>query len=230
MITEKKTTAILIFAQSAAKEVLRKKFFKTPDLFRVLNQETLSKVQRSGLPYFHFSEKEQIGNSFGERFVNAIQEVYEMGFENVITIGNDSPQLKTGHLLQANAQLLRGKTVLGPAVDGGFYLMGLQKQDFKPELFVRLPWQRFSLFNKISQLLEVYNSDVFQLPLLHDIDTKKNVSTLLNFTKSISISLQIFFARLVVKQTRYFSKSNLFYYLQIHFNFFNKGSPYFISN
>ncbi|MDT0606225.1 TIGR04282 family arsenosugar biosynthesis glycosyltransferase [Croceitalea rosinachiae] len=229
MNTQNKATAILIFAQSAAEELLHKKFSKNPELFQVLNRETLSKVQHSGLPYFHFSEKEQTGNSFGERFVNAIQEIYDMGFDNVITIGNDSPQLKTQHLLQANTQLLHGKTVLGPTTDGGFYLMGLQKQDFSPELFIRLPWQRFSLFQKISQLLAGNNSCIYQLPLLHDIDTKKDVGILLNFIKSVSISLQLIFARLTTNLTSYFSESNPFCSLLIQFNFFNKGSPYSIS-
>ncbi|CAN0575163.1 unnamed protein product, partial [Ectocarpus sp. 12 AP-2014] len=64
-------------------------------VFETLTKETLRKVKRTKQPYFHISEKEQTGNSFGERFTNAIQTVFDKGYEHIITVGNDTPQLKT---------------------------------------------------------------------------------------------------------------------------------------
>ena len=199
------------------------------ELFQALTSHTIKTVKKSGLPFFHISEKEQYGNAFGERFSNAIQTIYDKGYENIITIGNDSPQLKANHLIEANNQLKLGKTVLGPAHDGGFYLMGLHRSNFNAELFVRLPWQRFGLFNKISQLFKSLGSDLYQLQVLHDIDNKVDVKTLLNFFRQLPFSIFIVLKsfiknsfpialRHIGNPTRHFAP-----------NYNNKGSPFLFS-
>jgi len=219
------TTAILVFANSASQEFERKSFAKNPALFEALNNETLTKVKKTKLPYFHFTEKEQFGNSFGERFVNAIQEVYKKGYDNVITIGNDSPQLKIAHLLEANKQLQLGKTVFGPTFDGGFYLMGLHKSNFDASIFLRLPWQRFGLFHRISQLFENNNSHLFRLPVFEDIDTKKDVVKLLGFSKSVATGL-LSMLRILFKNVTFFFEPPINKpYNPSTSAPFNKGSP-----
>ncbi|WP_394974384.1 DUF2064 domain-containing protein [uncultured Croceitalea sp.] len=218
-------TAILIFAHSAAQEFEQKPFAKNTVLFEALNKETLTKVKKTGLPYFHFTEKEQFGDTFGERFVNAIQEVYEKGYKNVITIGNDSPQLKTSHLLEANKQLELGKTVLGPTFDGGFYLMGLQKSTFDASLFERLPWQRFGLFNRISQLFENSNSNLFRLPVFEDIDTERDVAIILNFTKTLSSFILLLLNKISSYLDTIFPKQENISHTNFSLSFYNKGSP-----
>ncbi|MFD0795875.1 DUF2064 domain-containing protein [Maribacter chungangensis] len=179
-------TAILVFANSAQTELSRKPMPKGELLFTGLTQDTLKKVQATGIPYFHISETQQKGTSFGARFTNAIQEVFESGFENIITIGNDTPQLKTAHILKAHAAIQAGKTVLGPSLDGGFYLMGIHKSNFDRDSFKNLPWQRFNLFQRISALLVQTDSTVHQLPILNDIDSFYDVKRLASFRKSIS--------------------------------------------
>ena len=179
-------TAILVFANSAQTELANKAIPKGELLFQGLTRDTLQKVQATGLPFFHISDKEQKGSSFGERFTNAIQEVFQNGFENIITIGNDTPQLQTTHLLKAYAALQDRKTVLGPSLDGGFYLMGIHKSNFDQETFKKLPWQRFSLFNRISALLKVEDRLLYQLPTLSDIDTFTDAKRVAAFRKSIS--------------------------------------------
>ncbi|AZQ59673.1 DUF2064 domain-containing protein [Maribacter sp. MJ134] len=188
-MTNLNKTAILVFANSAKTEMALKPIQQGEALFNKLTQETLRKVKRTGLPYFHISDKEQKGHTFGERFTKAIQTIFENGFENVITVGNDTPQLSTAHLLKASHALQTGKTVLGPSIDGGFYLMGIHKANFDQETFKRLPWQRFSLFNRISTLLDETDNLLFQLPLLSDIDTVEDVKRLASFCKSISTTV-----------------------------------------
>ena len=82
-----KGTAILIFANSAEFEAVQKPFRSSETLFDALNEQTIKIVEKTGLPYFHFSEKNQYGATFGERFANAIQSIYDKGFQTVITIG-----------------------------------------------------------------------------------------------------------------------------------------------
>ena len=78
-----KKTAILIFSNSA-KEDAKRKSFADSQLFETLTNETINKVKKTGLPYFHFTETQQEGTSFGARFSNAIQTVFDKGFTNII--------------------------------------------------------------------------------------------------------------------------------------------------
>ena len=218
-------TAVLIFANSATQELEQKTFVKKPELFEALTQETLLKVKKTGLPYFHFSEKEQSGNSFGERFVNAIKEVYEKGYDNIIAIGNDSPQLKTAHIYKAYRQLQLGKTVLGPSFDGGFYLLGLHRSNFNAPLFERLPWQRFGLLDRISQIFKTSDSPIFRLPVFQDIDAAKDVIVLLNFTKKLTSKIQTVLNNLFFNCSVFVIDKEQLYRYNYSFSFYNKGSP-----
>ncbi len=128
MISHK--TAILVFARSSKEETVHKSIYNGAQLFDSLTDYTLEIASKTHLPYFHFSEEQQIGDTFGERFINAIQAVFEKGYEQVITIGNDTPQLKVSHIIEAEKQLSSNKSVLGPSADSGFYLMGLHKSQF----------------------------------------------------------------------------------------------------
>ncbi|MGB3150839.1 MAG: DUF2064 domain-containing protein [Maribacter sp.] len=218
-------TAVLVFANSSHEELLHKPMPKSELLFDTLTQETLKKVKKTGLPYFHLSEKEQKGKSFGERFTNAIQTVFDQGFENIITIGNDTPQLQTRHLLETKGALDAGRTVLGPSVDGGFYLMGIHKSNFEPESFKNLPWQRFSLLNRISFILDRSDALLYKLPVLGDIDNIKDVKRLISFRKSISSTLLNLLTLLIAFENRIidgFFQAILNIFLQRPFN---KGSP-----
>lgn len=225
--TREHKTAILIFAHSAEEDGRQKRLPKSNLLFSELNTQTLKKVKQTKLPYFHITEKKQYGHSFGERIVNAIQRIYDSGFENVIAIGNDSPQLKTAHLLEANTKLSQGKTVIGPAFDGGFYLLGLHKANFNASLFLRLPWKRITLFTQLSSLFESKQDSTHYLEKLHDIDSKKDIEKVLNFTKSIAKNI----LKLLVdfcKKTVLIFNTRPVNYAQAHTSsYFNKGSPYF---
>ena len=218
-------TAILVFANSAKKELTSKPIPKGKTLFETLTKETLQKVKKTGLPYFHISEKEQKGFSFGERFTNAIAAIFEKGYENIITIGNDTPQLQTAHLLKTKTALAAGKTVLGPSIDGGFYLMGLHKSNFDSEIFKRLPWQRFSLLHRISIILGQSDALLYKLPRLRDVDTLKDVKILSSFINSISKTvLQLLAFLLKLKKRITYSLMEGFPIICLQ-QPFNKGSP-----
>ena len=219
------TTAILVFANSSKEELIHKPIPKGELLFDRLTQETLKKVQKSGLPYFHISETEQVGRTFGERFSNAIQSVFERGFENIITIGNDTPQLQTRHLIETETALKAGKTVLGPSLDGGFYLMGIHKSKFDAETFERLPWQRFSLLNRIAVLLNQTEALLHTLPTLGDLDDIKDAKRLASFRRSVSSSLiQLLVLLIQLENKIIVVLRDQFSAIYLH-RIFNKGSP-----
>lgn len=182
---EHQKTAVLVFARSASEETNHKFINQGELLFDALTEDTLTKVKRSKLPYFHYTESQQQGKSFGERFANAIHSVFSLGFEQIITIGNDSPELKSQHILKAARTLSNGKNILGPSADGGFYLLGLKKEAFNKTEFIGLPWQTRNLFKATLAQLHL-SKETLQLGFLADIDTIADIKLLLKRSHSFS--------------------------------------------
>jgi hypothetical protein len=126
------STAILFFsrtpaAESRAKRWLPGKARRNRRLSEWLIAHSREQARLSGLPVVWISEREQRGDDFGARFSDAIGQVFAQGYEAVICIGNDSPGLRPAHLQEAARQLQAQPLVLGPATDGGVYLLGLRR-------------------------------------------------------------------------------------------------------
>ena len=197
-------------------------------LFDELNKRVLAKVIKSGLPYFQHSEKEQIGENFAERYVNAIQYVYDQGYDAVITIGNDTPQLKTHHLLDVAKKLQENKVVLGPSFDGGYYLLGLHKSKFSKKLFLQLPWQTSRLLQKIKQLFKSNCTKVALINKLRDIDRIIDVKNLVDGFQRLGNSLFKILLYILSIQKGLFSKRTHLVSIQEKNIDYNKGSPLYI--
>ena len=224
MIQNQKQTAILLFAYSSEKEANRKVFDKSEQLFEQLNQKTLVKAQKTGIHVFVITEKEQIGVTFGERFANAIQEAFNKGYSQVITIGNDSPNLKTHHLLKTLDYLQKGNAVLGPSFDGGTYLIALKKEHFSKEVFKSITWNTCKVFSELKKHLTQQNINVEQLGYLADIDSKEDLLFFINqFSKSFSLLKRF----LISRRIKVYSYYKSFYTSKNYsYNNYNKGSPY----
>ncbi|WP_222982705.1 TIGR04282 family arsenosugar biosynthesis glycosyltransferase [Flagellimonas meishanensis] len=194
-------TAVLIFANSASRDAIAKNMLAKAALFDAMTLQTLKVVKATGLPYFHFTENEQQGWTFGQRFANAVQSVYAKGYQNIITIGNDSPQLKTWHIKKAFYELQQGKTVLGPALDGGFYLMGMNRSHFDAFSFSKLPWQRYGLRAATEKMFIGLGNAIFRLPILQDLDREADIVLLSHHVNSIAGNL-IKLLKSFVKRTR----------------------------
>ncbi|WP_054852007.1 DUF2064 domain-containing protein [Olleya sp. ITB9] len=220
----KTKTAILIFSNSA-KEDAKRKSFSDSLLFETLTNETIKKVKKTGLPFFHFTEAQQQGLNFGDRFTNAIQSVFDRGFTNVISIGNDTPHLKTKHINEAYQKLNNNQLVFGPSKDGGFYLMGLTKNLYNAKQFKNLPWQTSALKSTTLHYLSSTKITFSTLETLNDIDSFKDLKAILNSYKTVSKTLKIiilqlcFFAKAILKHIA------LQYLLLTQQLPFNKGSP-----
>jgi len=93
-----------------------------------------------------YTKRIQNGNDLGERMLNSFKELFDQGFTRIILIGSDCLQLKTNTLEQAVTLLDSNTSVIGPASDGGYYLLGLNK--LFPDLFVNKPWSTDQVFAK----------------------------------------------------------------------------------
>ncbi len=154
------STAILIFAQSGRRDARAKGIPGGEQVLDMLTERTLQKVKRTGLSWFHVGEKQQTGNDFGERFSNALQSVFDTGIENLIVIGNDSPGLSTALLKKAARSLQKGMPILGPASDGGVYLIGLHSSHFVLAQFKAVPLQSSMVFHHLFKIIRVQAKNI----------------------------------------------------------------------
>jgi len=229
-IISSNTTAILIFARSSTEEMRHKKLPKGQLLFDALTKHTLKTVEKTGLPYFHISEEAQKGNSFGERFTNAIQDVFDQGYLKIITVGNDSPHLNKGHIEKTIYQLENRKSVIGPSADGGFYLMGLHRSSFKKSDFEKLSWQTSNIWEEVNALLSISGKQIYSLPVLFDIDTFWDIKVIAKHISGLAQEVSKVIRSIV------FSDKKIKVYTFSHFQRIhlqipsNKGSPFTFSS
>jgi hypothetical protein len=115
-----------------------------------------------------FIKNQQEGADLGTRMSRAFQDSLRHGNKAII-VGSDCPQL-TPDLLQAAFHALeKHPYVLGPAQDGGYYLLGMQEHC--PELFQNIEWSTNTVTKMTLQRMQVQEKSCFLLPLLSDIDT-----------------------------------------------------------
>jgi len=175
-------TAILLFSRTAQEEARAKTFSHSTNqkgniaIAHRLIRHCESVARQTKLPFFPFFSKNQKGTSFGERLAHAMEEVFDKGFQKVIVIGNDCPALSAKTLSKVFHQLKNEKLILGPAADGGVYLIGMDKAVFQREKFIVLPWEKSS----IQSAFEKYTETNKWLRQLSDIDNAAEFSSFLN--------------------------------------------------
>lgn len=86
-----------------------------------------------------------------------------------IALGTDSPDLPLDYLRQAADDLQQHDVVIGPAEDGGYYLIGLSR--WLPELFVNIPWSTKVVFEETMKRIQEHKLRCQILPTWYDIDT-----------------------------------------------------------
>ncbi len=168
-------TAILFFAADPASDEKGRRFPRSKAgvfrrSFSGLHQRTLTILKKTGLPIFLSNERNQYGNDFGARITHAVQTVFLAGYDSVIIAGNDCPALNISHLRQTWRGLQNGANVLGPATDGGAYLIGLQRSSFFSSDWTGLPWQTGRLYEALRQLLLETGAPFIALAPQADID------------------------------------------------------------
>lgn len=200
-------TAVLIFSLSAHREAERKSLFgngkkrSTSKFFDLLIGRTKKLVATGGVDTFFIDERQQSGQSFGERYANAFQQLFDQGYSKVVSIGNDTPDLTTETLGRAIDEIQNNDLVVGPSTDGGIYLLGMDRSLFDTTEFLALPWLQDSLSDALADSRHWQQGGSFSLDILSDID---DTASLLNFAQSTS---QVFLARFILRHLS-FSKAD----------------------
>jgi rSAM/selenodomain-associated transferase 1 len=113
----------------------------------------------------------QNGKDLGERMKNCFIEGFSKGFEKLIVIGSDSPDLPSIIFMDAFHNLEKYDSVIGPCKDGGFYLLGFTNKSFSSTIFSKIPWSTKDVFEKTTDLLKNECVKYFVLPEWQDVDT-----------------------------------------------------------
>lgn len=150
-------TAVIFFSLTPREEARQKSFVSGGEFvknFRIaglLRAHVKRQIDQTDLPCFLFDEHNQKGKKFGERFVYALDRVFSKGFDNVIVVGSDTPMLQSAHVLNAADELQseRSDIVLGPAGDGGTWLMGFSRRSFDADIVENLQWKTDNLLNSV---------------------------------------------------------------------------------
>ena len=161
-------TAILLFSRSASAEASAK-FSGSGHGERVaktLIDRTRKTLRQSGFPVYHLDESNQLGRCFGEKLESCLSRVFRLGYDQVIVVGNDCPQLRAGHLRKASRLLSQGREVLAQDRRGGIWLMGVREAAFDRETVRQAPWQTRDLFEALRAMF----SNVALLPRLSDFN------------------------------------------------------------
>jgi len=109
---------------------------------------------------------ERMGNAFAQAFTATTPPV-----DRAILIGSDFPDLDPGIVHQAFDALHQNDVTLGPAIDGGYYLIGFNRHAFAKEIFDGVSWGTGQVFAETVQKVERAGLKMHVLPAWRDIDT-----------------------------------------------------------
>ncbi|NLW92349.1 MAG: glycosyltransferase [Syntrophomonadaceae bacterium] len=118
--------------------------------------------------YAYFTMRRQKGADLGERMLNAAHDVLAR-YDSVILLGSDMPVLNPGLLEETRKRLHENDLVIGPAEDGGYYLLGCKR--VHAELFKDIPWGTGNVLHLTIQEAEKRGLICTLLPAHSDIDT-----------------------------------------------------------
>ena len=118
-------------------------------------------------PATSFQKSVQAGGDLGARMSDAFRDAFAT-HEKVVIIGSDCRELSADFVNQAFAELEKHDFVVGPALDGGYYLLGMRA--FHPEVFEQVEWSTENTLNQTLKQMIHPKRSVFLLPELSDVD------------------------------------------------------------
>ena len=136
-----------------------------------------------GLP-FHLNC--QNGIDLGKKMENSFHDLFNKGFFRVVVIGTDSPALPKEYISKAFIDLNNADLVIGPSIDGGYYLIGF-KEKVLP-VFSPVEWGSNKVLLQTEELIKKHNLKLSLLPVHYDIDTIEDLRYLKTHLKLLSRS------------------------------------------
>jgi len=136
----------------------------------------------------NFSKALQTKGTLGQRMENAFRTAFEKGYKKVLILGSDLYSLKTSHIEKALHKLDKKEVVIGPAQDGGYYLLGLNKN--LPALFCNKSWGTSTVLKETLNDLKL--KSIFLMETLNDIDNFEDLKKETKLLKKLNIDAKTY--------------------------------------
>jgi rSAM/selenodomain-associated transferase 1 len=118
----------------------------------------------------------QQGVDLGIRMRKAFQFIFGKGYEKAAIIGSDFPHISESIILTAFINLKKYDCVLGPAKDGGYYLIGLR--ELHKSIFEDISWSTGKVYKQTVEKAEKNNISIKNLEMYYDVDTVEEMKQL----------------------------------------------------
>jgi len=184
--------ALIIFARKPELGKVKTRLAKTVgdekalEIYKKLLSHTKSVISKIDCTKYVFLTKElnddfwyglntelQQGESLGERMLYALELLFKKGHKNVLIIGTDCPSISEKIIYSGFTNLKNHDAVVGPAQDGGYYLLGMNQ--LHTSLFEGITWSSEVVLEQTVEKMNVENLSYFTLPTLNDVDEEKDV-------------------------------------------------------
>jgi rSAM/selenodomain-associated transferase 1 len=200
MSLENKDTAIIVFTRFPVEGKVKTRLAKNMgnkfavSFYKECAEHTfkeLLKVEELGSELFLFCSEEkeieqvmewagsnfnyysQQGSDLGIKMYNAFTTVFKKGYKKAIIVGTDTPDVSMNIVKNAISVLDKYSVVIGPANDGGYYLLGYKSKLM--DLFSGIEWSTDTVFDNTIEKLNNSKMNYFVLDELTDIDTLKDL-------------------------------------------------------
>ncbi|MEO8583758.1 MAG: TIGR04282 family arsenosugar biosynthesis glycosyltransferase [Flavitalea sp.] len=163
---------------------------KALEVYNILLKHTFDVVQNIRVPVYVFYadrlpladiwkgdnilKRNQKGNNLGERMHNAFKEVFELGHSKAVIIGSDCYELSSKILTESLEHLDETNLVIGPARDGGYYLLGMNAP--LKNVFEIIEWSTPAVFSSTIKIIRENKWTITELPVLTDVDTESDIT------------------------------------------------------
>jgi hypothetical protein len=124
-----------------------------------------------------YQKKLQSDGDLGVKMASAFQEGFEAGFEKIIVIGSDMYDLNEGDIENAFSQLSKTDFVIGPAEDGGYYLLGMKT--LEPSVFKNKEWGTETVLK--ATINDLKNKNRILLDTRNDVDYYEDIANISAF-------------------------------------------------
>ena len=120
-----------------------------------------------------YTKVEQGEGELGQKMTAAFKHVFNKNAEEVLIIGSDCYDLSQKVIEAAFIALKEADIVIGPAADGGYYLLGMKK--LCPDLFKNINWSTDTVLKETIAVCDNLGLHYFLLPVLKDVDRQEDI-------------------------------------------------------
>jgi rSAM/selenodomain-associated transferase 1 len=130
----------------------------------------------------NYQKHQQVGKDLGFRMQHAFKKSFDAGYQKVMIIGSDLYDLTTQNIEKAFKELDNNDIVIGPAEDGGYYLLGMKS--LQKKVFKNKDWGTETV--RQDTLADLKDKKVFLLEELNDIDVFEDIENHAAFQKFLN--------------------------------------------